>query len=71
MSQSHLETSIEVLTNTWLGFIGSWLIAWSVFKWMPGTPSYLATVVTLLCTAWSIVRGYTLRRYFNRRHNGR
>lgn len=64
--QSRKHSAVEVATSTSIGFIGSWMIMWIVLKCWPHWPtSVQTTVITGLCTVWSIVRGYFVRRYFN------
>ena len=63
MTQSRKHSSVEVLTGTFTGFVGSWLITfWIVSLHMP--PPVAATWTVSLCTVWSLVRGYAVRRYF-------
>lgn len=64
--QSKKHSAIETVTNTAIGFFGSWLIIVLVLKYLPGSTMHTATVTTALCTVWSIVRGYVLRRVFAR-----
>lgn len=66
MSQSRRDTVVEVLTGTFAGTLGSWLIVWGVLAWSPWGAAVNATVTTALCTVWSLVRGYAVRRAFNR-----
>lgn len=62
--QSKKDTVIEILTNTGIGIVGSWLITYSVLH-SSLNPALAATVICVLCTIWSIVRGYGVRRFFN------
>lgn len=64
MSQSKKQSLKETLTNTFIGMAGSWLLMMLCMTFFT-TPVAIATVSTVLCTAWSIARGYTIRRYFN------
>lgn len=67
MSQSKRHSAVETATNTAVGFFGSYLITYGCFHLTPD----LATATlyaTLGCTAWSLVRGYYLRRLFNHLH---
>ena len=64
--QSKKGTIIEILTNTGIGLVGSWLITYSVMH-LKLNPAVAATIVCGLCTVWSIVRGYGIRRFFNTR----
>lgn len=65
--QSKRHSALETLTSTSIGFVGSWLIMFAVLRWLPMENATTSTVVTLLCTVWSLVRGYCLRRFFARR----
>lgn len=67
MSQSKRHSAIETATNTAVGFFGSYLITYGCFHLTTNLPT--ATLyATLGCTAWSLIRGYYLRRVFNRWH---
>lgn len=61
--QSRRDSMVEVLTNTAVGFVGSWIITWLSFKYVPQA-SVAATVSVVGCTVWSLVRGYSIRRHF-------
>ena len=64
--QSRRHTIYEVLTGTTTGSLGSWLITWAVLSWSPLGNASNATITVALCTVWSLVRGYAVRRMFNR-----
>lgn len=64
--QSPRHSLYEVLTSTFVGMIGSWLITWLAFKYV-ATPTMAATVSVSFCTAWSLIRGYAIRRHFAKR----
>jgi hypothetical protein len=64
--QSRKASLAETLTSTSLGFLGSLGITWATLASIT-TVGTASLVATLGCTAWSIVRGYSVRRYFNRR----
>lgn len=65
MSQTRAQSAVEVATNTVTGFVGSWLITYVVMTVV--TERAAATTVTVLCcTVWSLVRGWMIRRSFNR-----
>lgn len=64
MAQSKMQSFKETMTNTGVGMVGSWLITMGCLMVFTG-PIAIATSTTLLCTAWSVARGYTIRRYFN------
>ncbi len=61
--QSRRHSLYEVLTGTFVGMNGSWLIPWLTFKYV-ATPSVAATVSVFFCTIWSLIRGYAIRRHF-------
>jgi hypothetical protein len=63
--QSKRHTAFETLTNTTIGFFGSLWISYMVVH-SSMTNDEKTFWVTLLCTVWSIWRGYTLRRIFNK-----
>ncbi len=63
--QSQRLTALEVMTNTFTGLLGSWLIS-LYFISQDHTAVQTATVITAACTVWSILRGYVIRRLFNR-----
>lgn len=65
MSQSKKQSMVEVTSNTFIGMIGSWIITFSVISTIK-TPSIAAATTVILCTIWSLVRGYYVRRHFNR-----
>lgn len=62
--QSRKGTIIEIATNTGIGLVGSWLITYIVLHYKLN-PATTATITCVLCTIWSIVRNYGIRRYFN------
>lgn len=67
MSQSKRHSALETATNTATGFVGSYFITLTCFH----LESQIATATlyaTLGCTAWSLLRGYYLRRVFNHLH---
>lgn len=64
MSQSKRQSIKEVLLGTFTGMLGSFcitMICLNIFT----DPLAIAASTTVLCTLWSIGRGYTIRRYFN------
>lgn len=65
MRQTKREAAIEVLTGTAIGMLGSWFITLFVMSYLPDRLQ-AATVTVLLCTLWSLVRGYPIRRYFSK-----
>ena len=58
-------TLIEVGVNTFTGLMGSWLITYAILHYY-NEPAKAAIIITALCTIWSILRGYFIRRIFNR-----
>lgn len=64
MKQSKKQSLIEVVSNTTIGMIGSWLITMACLMVFT-TPVAIATSTTVLCTCWSLIRGYAVRRHFN------
>lgn len=63
--QSKRLTILEVATNTFTGLLGSWLITLYFISHTVNAVQ-TATIITVVCTIWSIVRGYFIRRLFNR-----
>jgi hypothetical protein len=49
--------------------IGSWLLTMGCLMFFTG-PIAIATSTTILCTIWSLGRGYIIRRHFNNKQNG-
>jgi uncharacterized membrane protein (UPF0136 family) len=64
--QSRKQSAIEVAAGTFIGMLGSWCLSYGVLQILDND-LHIATVTTALCTVWSIVRGYMVRRHFNRR----
>ena len=69
MKQSKKQSLIEVCTSTTIGMVGSWLITMGCLMFFTG-PIAIATSTTILCTVWSLGRGYIIRRHFNNKQNG-
>lgn len=65
MTQTKKQSLKETMTNTGVGMVGSWLITMGCLA-LWSNPVVSATVATFGCTVWSIGRGYTIRRYFNK-----
>jgi hypothetical protein len=62
--QSKKQSVKEVLTSTSVGMVGSFLITMmclQIFK----DQLAIGISTTVLCTVWSIGRGYAIRRYYN------
>lgn len=66
MAQSRRHSAVEVFTSTFIGFIGSWIITYFTFLHVKDA-AVAATTGVVLCTVWSLVRGYTIRRHFSQR----
>jgi hypothetical protein len=64
--QSRRHSWIETGTNTAIGFVGSWIIT-MVVLYTVDNKTLAGTITVILCTIWSLVRGYSVRRYFNRK----
>lgn len=65
MSQSKRQSLKETLTNTFTGMAGSFAITMLCLKIFVD-PFAIAASTTVLCTVWSIARGYTIRRLYNK-----
>ena len=63
--QSKRQSMKETLTNTFVGTIGSFMITMLVLQVLKNDVA-IAAVTTIMCTIWSIGRGYTIRRYYNK-----
>lgn len=63
--QSKKQSMKETLTNTFVGTAGSFMITMLVLQVLQSDVA-IAAVTTVMCTVWSIGRGYTIRRYFNK-----
>lgn len=66
MSQSKMQSLRETMTNLLIGGVISWVIVYSCMKYIPDN-ELSATVSVILCTVASLVRGYTVRRHYNRK----
>lgn len=63
--QSRRHSVAEVLTNTFVGMVGSWAITFASMSLFDDRA--LATSAAVVgCTAWSLARGYVIRRRFAR-----
>lgn len=64
-AQSRRQSAVEVVTNTAAGMAGSWVIAYVTMSVVQDR-STAAAVTVAGCTVWSLVRGYFIRRRFER-----
>lgn len=65
--QSRKMSVLETVVSTLAGFIISWLLLWflaDAFNWQNNASRN--TLVTIIFTAASLLRGYVIRRLFNR-----
>lgn len=65
MAQTKKQSFKEVMVNTFVGMAGSFAITMLCLE-VFSAKTAIAVSTTLLCTLWSIGRGYTIRRYFNK-----
>lgn len=66
VKQSTLESFKESIANTGFGFALSWTTVFLCITFIKD-PAVAATVSCILCTVWSFIRSYAIRRYFNNR----
>lgn len=70
MTQSQRMSVLETCVSTSSGFVISWAILWMLAGSLGWSTSVgRNTGVTLVFTAASLVRGYWVRRLFNRIHH--
>ena len=63
--QTRRSSLIEVFTNTFTGMLGSWAITYLCITTIDD--KWSASIAAVIgCTVWSLVRGWTIRRAFNR-----
>ena len=68
MSQSKINSHIEVIVNNIIGASGGWLIVYFIFPLFDYlSQSLVATISTIIFFIWSYIRSYIVRRYFNKR----
>lgn len=68
MGQSKRQSFVESLSNTAIGFVVSFASTFLIFPLVGfESSSGKNLIITLYFTAVSILRGYVLRRYFNRK----
>lgn len=66
--QSRRDSLIETCTNTSVGMLGSFLITFAIGARREQLGLFWTSVLTVaVCTVWSLVRGYYVRRRFNQR----
>lgn len=63
--QSRMQTTLEVCSNTFIGMAGSWALTWLCLT-LYEDRTQAATASVLYCTVWSLVRGWVIRRTFNK-----
>lgn len=68
MKQSKKQSLVESITNTAVGFLISLAATFAIFP-LVGIEStgFKNVVITIFFTAISILRGYVIRRYFNKK----
>lgn len=66
--QTRRQSIIEVCTNTAVGMVGSWVIAYACIVAFD-SPAAAAASSVAGCTVWSLVRGYYIRRKFAQREH--
>jgi len=62
--QSKRQSMKETLANVTIGMVGSFIITLAVMHTVEDRSLASALTVTL-CTVWSLLRGYHVRRYYN------
>ena len=73
MTQPRWHSLLEASTNTAVGFAGSYVLLEAIISPMFGlrTSPTDNLAITFIFTAWSVLRGYLTRRYFNWRLHGK
>lgn len=64
MKQSRLHSLLEILVNTFVGMVGSWIIVYAVLLSIKD-PVEASSYTVAFCTAWSLLRSWVVRRVFN------
>lgn len=67
--QSKKMSLFESICNTVIGFVGSFLLTWLYLRFADVGVVSSALAITMLCTVWSLLRGYYVRRWFARQSN--
>ena len=66
--QTKLESFFEANTSTIIGFIVSYILSYTVLPLYGVEQSHSVSLqITMIYTVASIIRGYMVRRYFNKR----
>jgi hypothetical protein len=66
--QTKLESFFEANTSTSIGFIVSYILSYTILPLYGVEQSHSVSLqITLIYTVASIIRGYAVRRYFNKR----
>lgn len=68
MSQSKRHSALETATNTAVGFVGSYALTILCMQHVHLNAAQQSLLIVVLCTVWSLLRGYYLRRLFNYLH---
>lgn len=66
MAQTRRHSMIETCSNTFIGLVGSWMITYLVLLYVDDK-ALATTTAVVLCTIWSLIRGYAVRRHFSSR----
>jgi hypothetical protein len=66
MKQTKLQSFIEAITNTFVGFMVTMMV-YPIINWICGIEMTIgqAGLSTILFTLVSVARGYVIRRFFN------
>lgn len=66
--QSKKDSHKEIFMNQWVGIILGWLIVYFLFPLFEHFEQFwIATISTVLFFISSYIRGYFIRRYFNKK----
>lgn len=66
--QTKLESFFEANTSTVIGFIVSYILSYTVLPLYGVEQSHSVSLqITMIYTIASIIRGYSVRRYFNKK----
>lgn len=66
--QTKLESFFEANTSTLIGFIVSYILSYTVLPLYGVEQSHSVSLqITMIYTVASIIRGYAVRRYYNKR----